>query len=303
MVGIKPRPAPPLSAYDIQLVLLRHDTGARLQLPLEEYVKGVVAAEMPAEFQGEALKAQALLARTYAVKRLRQFGGPGLEKDAEADLSSDPASGQAWIDQAGMRRKWGLLNYYRYWPKISAAVEATRGLIVTYQGEVADALYHSTCGGHTEAAADVWGQAVPYLTGVPCPYCTSSPHYHSEVAIPVRQLAQRLGVAGDALPALSTKGAEAVRTLAQTAAGRVKEIKIGNLTMKGTDLRARIGLPSTWFTWQVDGDRIRFDVRGWGHGVGMCQYGAEGMAKEGRSFSDIIRYYLPGTEIKNVFSE
>lgn len=302
LVGIRPRPPLPPAGYPITVTVLRNDNGETVELPLEEYVKGVVAAEMPADFHPEALKAQAVLARTYVVRRLRLFGGPGVA-DGRADVSSDPAQGQAWLDQRSLRQKWGLLGYYRYWRKISAAVDATSGQILTYRGEVADGLYHSTCGGHTESAREVWGNDVPYLTGVPCEFCRQSPRYRTQVYVPVRTLVQAvLSSTGGNAPG-SGKVVPALRLLESTSTGRVRLLQVGGVTLRGTDARERLGLPSTWFSWQVEGDRVRFDVRGWGHGVGMCQYGADGQARQGRSYLEILQHYFPGTTVRLIFSE
>jgi len=301
LVGIKPRRLPPPAGYPITVTVLRHDNGQTVELPLEEYVKGVVAAEMPAAFHPEALKAQAVLARTYAVRRLRLFGGTGVG-DGRADVSSDPAQGQGWLDQRALRQKWGLVGYYRYWNKISAAVEATSGQVLTYQGEVADGLYHSTCGGHTESAREVWGNDVPYLGGVPCDFCGDSPRYRTQVYVPLRALSQAVPSSTGSAPS-SPRAAPVLKLLESTVTGRVRSLQVGGVLLKGTDARVRLGLPSTWFSWQVEGDRVRFDVRGWGHGVGMCQYGANGQARQGRTYLEILQYYFPGTAVRLIFSE
>lgn len=301
LVGIKPRPVPPSAGYAITVRVLRHDNGQTLDLPLEEYVKGVVAAEMPAAFHPEALKAQAVLARTYVVRRLRLFGGPGVA-GGSADVSSDPTQGQAWLDQRALRQKWGLLGYYRYWGKVSAAVDTTSGQILTYQGEVADGLYHSTCGGHTESAREVWGNDVPYLTGVPCDYCRQSPRYRTQLYVALRTLGQAVPSSAGGSSSGGSK-TPVPELLESTVTGRVRLLQVGGVTVRGTEVRERLGLPSTWFSWQVEGDRVRFDVRGWGHGVGMCQYGADGQARQGRSYLEILQYYFPGTTVRLIFSE
>ena len=302
LVGIRPRPAVPPTGYPLTVTVLRHDNGQTVELPLEEYVKGVVAAEMPAAFHPEALKAQAVLARTYVVRRLRIFGGPGVA-DGRADVSSDPAQGQGWLDQRALRQKWGLLGFYRYWGKISAAVDATTGQILTYQGEVAEGVYHSTCGGHTESAREVWGNDVPYLAGVPCEFCRQSPRYRTQVYVPLRTLAQAVPSSTDGAAPGGGRATPVLRLVQSTSTGRVRLLEVGGVTLKGTEARERLGLPSTWFSWQVEGDRVRFDVRGWGHGVGMCQYGADGQARQGRSYLEILQYYFPGTSVRLIFSE
>lgn len=311
LVGVRPRRPPPIAGYPLTVAVLQEGTGRVVELPLEEYVKGVVAAEMPAAFHPEALKAQAVLARTYVVRRLRLFGGAGVA-DGRADISSHPAQGQAWLDQRALRDRWGLIGYFRNWGKVSAAVEATAGQVLTYRGELADALYHSTCGGHTESAAEVWGREVPYLTGVPCDFCRHSPHYRTRVEVSLSDLKQGTvsGAASSSASAATSAGASGTGSgtpvlalVESTATGRVKTLRVAGAVLSGTDARARFNLPSTWFTWQVEGDRVRFEVRGSGHGVGMCQYGADGQARQGRTYLQIINYYFPGTEVKLIFSE
>lgn len=163
-------------------------------MDLEEYLKGVVAAEMPAAFHPEALKAQAVAARTVTVRRLLRYGGKGSKYDPSADFSDDPVEGQAWLSQRDLRRRWGWRAYSANWAKVSRAVEETKGLILTYQGRPIDAVYHSTSGPRTEAAQDVWGRAVPYLQSVACPYDRHSPRYRQTVRFTPGELARRLGV-------------------------------------------------------------------------------------------------------------
>ena len=149
------------------LVHLQLRPGQVVALPLEEYLVGVVAAEMPAEFNPEALKAQAVAARTYTLLRLSTKNGNNQLPDA--DLSTDPENFQAWIPVSEMRRRWGVLSFGYYYGKIVAAVRDTAGMVVVYHGQLIDPVYCASCGGlGTENAADVWGNDVPYLKGVAC---------------------------------------------------------------------------------------------------------------------------------------
>ncbi len=154
------------------LVRLQLQTGQVVTLPLEEYLVGVVAAEMPAEFHPEALKAQAVAARTYTLRRLAGFLRPNAEQGhslSDTDLSTDPENSQAWIPVSEMRRRWGTLSFGYYYGKIEAAVRDTAGEVVVYRGQLIDPVYHASCGGlGTEDATDVWGHDVPYLKGVAC---------------------------------------------------------------------------------------------------------------------------------------
>ncbi|HHU51972.1 MAG TPA: stage II sporulation protein D [Firmicutes bacterium] len=266
-----------------------------VMVELEEYVKGVVAAEMPANFHEEALKAQAVAARTVTVKRLKRFGGRGYADKAEADFSDDFRDGQAWLSRKELRKKWGFWGFQRNWAKIAQAVEETKGMILTYEGRPIDAVYHSTSGPRTENAEDLWGVGYPYLQSVACPYCQHSRRYVEEIAIPRPILQERLGIA-NGLPA----GALPFRVIETTAGGRIKRLRVGTKSFRGEDFRLKLGLNSANFQCRVSGDTVYFRTTGYGHGVGMCQYGADGLAKAGRNFQQILSYYYQGTEIKKI---
>lgn len=276
------------------------DAERRLRvMSLEDYVRGVVAAEMPASFHPEALKAQAVVARTYTVRRLRALGGPGCPAHPEADVCTDPRTGQAFATPELLRRKWGPLRYLYYLQKIAAAVDATRGLILTYGGAPADAVYHAASGGRTEDAVAVWGRAVPYLVSVPSPYETS-PRLTRTVRVSLDRLAERLGLDRDAVAAAARAGT-LIRVTRTSATGRVLRVRVAGREFTGADLRQRLDLPSTLFRATVEGDAVVFQVRGYGHGVGMSQYGADGMARRGADFRAILRHYYPGVEIRPIF--
>jgi stage II sporulation protein D len=279
--------------------LRRAATGQVERLPLEEYVKGVVAAEMPAAFGIEALKAQAILARTYIVTRMRAFGGPGDPEHSTADISDDPARGQAWLDEAALKSRWGVLQYSTYWRKIEQAVDGTRGLIAVYNGDPIQAAYHSTCGGNTEAAANVWQADVPYLQSVVCQWDSHSPRLNQQVTLTWAQVESKLGsqAGGLAVAASSGKGG-IIKVVSKTAAGRVASVKVGDLTTTGVSLRYSLGLPSAAFTVTETAKGVTFNTRGYGHGVGMCQYGADGMATAGHKYDQIIAHYLPGVTLR-----
>ncbi len=268
-----------------------------IPLELEEYIKGVVAAEMPAEFHLEALKAQAVAARTVTIKRLKQFGGPGYQAVQGADLSDDINDSQAWLGKKDVLKKWGLFNYYAYWRKISRAVEETSGLIITFEGKPIDAVYHSTSGPKTENSEDVWGVFQTYLRSVQCPFDKHSPRYFQEMTFSFTELQSRLGVDTD-FPFLSNSF---IRIINYTASGRVKNIWIGGRVYQGKEIRSLLGLNSTLFTCEVStNNKVVFKTIGYGHGVGLCQYGADGLGKLGKEYQDIIRYYYQGVKIQKL---
>ncbi|MCL6449955.1 MAG: SpoIID/LytB domain-containing protein [Acetobacteraceae bacterium] len=327
--------APAEPAAEPVVSLYVNASGRLLELPLEQYVMGVVAAEMPSAFSLEALKAQAVVARTYVLKRLRSLGGAGCDRAEGADICDDPAHGQAWASWAEMRRRWGFWGFFPAYARVRRAVEATRGLVVAYQGQPVDPLYHSTCAGATEDAAWVWGAPQPWLRSVPCSWDRHSPFYQTQVTFSAPDLARLLEgqqpqppspasggsrpagsapaapsgpPAGSAAPlaagaphggASSPAGATApkLEILGRSPTGRVLKVRVDGRELTGTEVRALLGLRSTRFDIsQAAGGGVTFTVMGWGHGVGMCQYGADGMARAGRDFSEIIRYYYSGAE-------
>lgn len=293
-------PPPPEQTYNPTIRLYVTSTNQIINISLDDYVKGVVAAEMPAEFHIEALKAQAVAARTYVLKRARISGGSGCDSHPLADICDNPAHCQAWLPTATLQSRWGMIDFQKYWNKISLAVEETSGKILTYQGIAIDPLFHSTCGGRTEDAGDVWQKSLPYLKPVVCGYCQHSPKYQTE---------QRFALSGFLLVAKQLDGAITVTTKdlsgpvppisvkSITGTGRIEELQVGLRSLKGTTLRYALGLNSTRFTWKIENQAITFKVQGYGHGVGMCQYGADGMAKAGKTYEQILQQYYTGTII------
>ncbi|OGS70910.1 MAG: stage II sporulation protein D [Firmicutes bacterium RBG_13_65_8] len=274
------------------------------QMDLEEYVKGVVAAEMPASFHLEALKAQAVLARTFVVKRMRVFGGQGDPDHPTADISDDPARGQAWLAQTALRERWGLLEFAGNWARIEKAVEGTRGLIAVYQGDPIEAAYHSTCGGSTEAASNVWQVDLPYYTPIQCLWDSHSPFLEKKVTVAWKDLESKLGLASGSLAVPAAAGhSGVVKVGSRTTGGRVGQVVVGDLSTTGVALRKALGLPSANFQLATSSSGVAFTVRGYGHGVGMCQYGADGLAREGRTYAEIIATYLPGVTVRQIFHE
>lgn len=280
------------------VTVFRSGSGEVDELELEEYVMGVVAAEMPVEFHTEALKAQAVLARTYAVAKLREFGGSGSSVTQRADISDDPDYDQAWFSDEEMRARWGLLSYWRNRRKIEEAVSATAGMVATYRGELIEAVYHSTSGGRTESAEEVWGNHYPYLVTVESPHEDHSPYVLTRHQYTWEEMAGRLGISGALLEASADNPEESpVSVLARTGTGRVKRAAVVNEEFCGLDLRQKLNLPSTWWEVKQTDGGVVFSVRGFGHGVGLSQYGADGLARHGSDFCSIIERFYPGVEI------
>ena len=255
-------------------VTINRSNGDILILELEDYITGVLAAEMPAEFHIEALKAQAVLARTYALKH-------------QAYLT-DNESTQSYKDDSELRLIWGS-SYDKYISKIKEAVNDTKGLYLTYNGDYIEAVYHSTSNGLTEDSSFVWGNYYPYLVSVESPYDNINPSYEVKKEISYTELSNKLGINIDQDTNFDLSD--------KTSSGRINNIKIDNKFLKGTDFRNIFGLRSTSFEIVKNDTSIVVTTYGYGHGVGMSQYGANGYAKSGLTFNQILLHYYPGTQL------
>jgi stage II sporulation protein D len=265
-----------------------------INIPLEQYLCGVVAAEMPASFNEETIKAQAVVARTYTL--LRILGESHDEEHPTAQLCADSNHCQAWIDTTEMRKRWGW-HYRTNYNKIVAAVEATRDEVLTYEGELIDPVYHASCGGTaTEDAQEVWGHEVPYLKSVSCSY--DPPHRQEPVVtqLSLQDFYSRLGISEGSVPVAA--GGSVLQIQERTASGRVKSVKVGSQVFKGADLRKELGLRSTAFKVTSTGEEVVFSTQGYGHAVGMCQYGADGLADSGAKYDQILAHYYKGAKLR-----
>ncbi|WP_438435097.1 stage II sporulation protein D [Gorillibacterium sp. sgz500922] len=275
----------------VPVYLARTETVQRL--PLEDYVLGVVAAEMPADFAPEALKAQALAARTYIVRRYLDGDFSGVP-DKTAWVT-DTVQHQAFLTDAQLRKSWGA-EYAANRAKLARAVEETAGVILTYGGKPINAVFFSSGNGYTENAEDYWNVSEPYLRSVPSPWDKDAPGYETTVTISKKQLVRKLGLSGKLSANAAASG---MRITARTEGHRVAEVQIGDASFSGREIREKLGLRSSSFEWKVKGSQIEFTTFGNGHGVGMSQWGAEGMAREGKSAEDIVRYYYRGVRLQN----
>ncbi len=281
---------PFFSPRDVPLVGLWDSGQDRLlSMTLEEYVQGVVAAEMPASFDIEALKAQAVAARTYAYRRIAR--DERIPEHPEAHLSSDFQSGQAWVSWDTFLQRNGGSPGLSLQRKIKNAVKQTEGIIALYDGEPILAVYHSTSGGRTENSEHYWSEALPYLRSVEDPYSSNSPSHYSTATIQLSNLAHVLEV-----PSVTN-----LKVVERYPSGRVKTVEVGDKWLSGRDIRQRLSLRSTWFTADILGNEMVFSVWGYGHGVGMSQYGAQGMAKAGYDYVNILQYYYQGIELTNAY--
>ena len=278
--------------YDT-IKLLHSKTGEIEELPLDTYLLGVVSAEMPANFEQEALNAQALVARTYTIYSIVHNQG----KHGDADICDDSGCCQAWISKEDRMARWDEAERESNWRKIETVVNTTAGKIITYEGEVIDAFFHSNSGGTTEAPVNVWGGTnYPYLQSVETAGEDAYSQYSSEAIFNKEEFNNKILAKHSDFTIDYTKEDE-IKILEYTESGRIKTIKIGNLNLSGVEVRTLLGLKSANFTVTIDGDNIKFEVTGYGHGVGMSQTGADSMAKSGSNYEEIVKHFYTGVEI------
>ena len=258
-------------------VIIYRKKGTVEQIELEEYLVGVVAAEMPASFNNEALKAQAILARTYALKKI-----------SKGEKLTDTVSTQAYIDKNEMQKKWSN-DYNKYYNKIVSAVNSTKGQVVKYNGNYIEALYHSTSNGKTESAKEVWGQDIPYLKSIDSSWDKKTSTYLKIENKGFNTLMKILGIDID-------KNTN-IEILSKDESGRVSKIKIEDKVYTGVEFRTLLGLRSTDFDIAITENGLEIITRGYGHGVGMSQYGANEMAKLGYNYKEIINHYYQNVKI------
>lgn len=270
-------------------VLTDHGTE---QMELEEYLLGVVRAEMPASFEKEALKAQAAAARTYTLHKLRGGEGHG----DGGDVCTDSNCCQAYLDEKTAWENWGE-RAVEYEKKVADAVSETAGQVILYGGEPILAVFHSSSAGLTRPAGDVWSGDLPYLQAVASQEAGSGvPNYYSRVEFTKEEF-RKLVLAAYGNADLSGELSTWLTHPETDAAGSVKAVRVGGISLRGTQLRSVLGLRSACFTWEVQGEHIVFFVTGYGHGVGLSQYGANQMAKNGADWKEILMHYYTGVSV------
>ena len=259
------------------------------KMSLEEYLVGVVAAEMPAAFEVEALKAQAVAARTYAAKQINRASAQDVGYDVDTTVQT-----QSWLSSSDLRKRWGgWVAYWRYQSRIEQAVRATTGLVMVTNGDYIDAFYHASSGRKpTENAADVWGSARPYLINVD-PQEDSPLRFVRSVTFTPQELAAKLKLNRS----VQTFAAADIQLLSRTRAGRVKELRVFGAAYPVGLFRTLLGLASADIEWAIQPDQVTFVTYGSGHAVGMSQYGANDMAKKGRTYQEILAHFYPGTNL------
>ena len=259
------------------------DTNTIMTIPIEEYIVGVVSGEMPVTFEIEALKAQAVAARSYVMVQM--------ERNRQKDYDVvDTVMNQVYLPRDYLMSVWKD-SYVDNINKIKKAVLETKGEYIAYDNKVAEALFFSTSPGFTENSEDVFSSETPYLRSVDSHWDLDSPEYTTTFKFSLERFLDILGL--DYQPTLDIKVLEATKT------GRIKKIQINNKELTGNFICSKLSLRSTFFEIIQDGSSVIIKNKGYGHGVGMSQYGAEGMALEGYNYKDILKHYYTGIEIKN----
>ena len=266
---------------NIEITLKDSESNEIKDIDLEEYLIGVLAGEMPASFEIEALKAQAVAARSYALYKMNTT-------TTDYDILSD-ITNQVYITESDMKEKWGE-DYEYYYNKIKNAVDATEDLVMTYDGEVISAYYFSMSNGYTEDVSSVFGEAKDYLVSVDSSWDKTLKNFTVTTTFTKEDFCNKLSIDCSNIT---------INEINRSETNRVDNIQVNNKTFKGTEFRTLLGLRSTDF--QIDiADDITITTNGYGHGVGMSQYGANEMAKEGKTYEEILKYYYKNVELEKI---
>ena len=271
-----------------QTVRVKAETGI-VEMELDAYLVGVLLGEMPADFEIEALKAQAVATRTYTLQKIQ-----GTSKHDDADVCVNAACCQAFVTGESFLSAGGAVENLE---KMSDAVFRTAGEVLTYQGALIEATYFSCSGGVTEDAVAVWGTDVPYLRSVSSPGEEGARNYESSFRYSKKEFLSHLG-----LPETLSLAPNSFLTT-YTQGNGVASLYIGNTEFTGVQIRSLLELPSTAFQLSIEGDDVLVDVKGYGHRVGMSQYGAEAMAVAGKTYDEILMHYYPGTKLESIHDE
>lgn len=268
------------------------------KMDMEEYLYGVLSSEMPSTFDEEALKSQAIAARTYVIYKMENNIISGHKN---ANVCTNSAHCQAYTSYDDLKKIKGNDWIQSDYIKVKKAVDDTRGQILTYGGKAILPLYFSTCSGKTENSKDVFSTQYPYLVSVDSPYDTSSPKYSTTYSISKNKFIQYIKNSYPKLSVSLNQLEKEVNILNRTEGGCVKTIQVGNIKISGTEMRKILSLNSANFSIDYNNDKINFNVKGYGHGVGMSQWGANGMAKKGCKYYDILFHYFKNTDIKDIY--
>ncbi len=289
-----PAAAPASPDRSLTVTVLR--AGAKEEMSLRDYLVGVVAAEMPASFEPEALAAQAVAARTDTLYR-RLVAHP----HREADCCADPGCCKAYLSPEELRERWGG-DYERWSACIAQAVDETDGEVLTWEGEPIFAAFHAASQGRTEDSENVWLAALPYLRSVPTLETGAEvPGFQKTAEFSLSEFRDRV-LARYPEADLSGSPESWIDAEERSDGGRLISLRIGGVSLSGTELRTLLGLRSAQTDWTLEGETFRFVTQGYGHGVGLSQYGAEVMARDGASWEEILLHYYTGAELEEMTS-
>lgn len=281
------------SNYDT-IKLLHQDTNEVEEVNLDKYIACVVSAEMPVTYDIEALKAQAIVARTYTIYKITTS-----KKHDNADICNRSTCCQAWISKEDRLKKWKEEDRTKNWNKILQAVNDTAGEIITYEGKPINAFFHANSGGKTEVPFYVWGgTGYPYLQVVETAGEDAYSQYSSEAKFTKKEFIENVKKEHEDFK-IDFKEKDCIKITKRDESDRVVTVKIGNLNLSGVETRTLLGLRSANFTAEIKEDNILFKVTGYGHGVGMSQTGADALAKQGKNYEEIIKHFYVGVEISN----
>lgn len=275
------------ASLPVSVSVMRMNSDEVENVPLEQYVAGVVASEMPVDtFEMEALKAQGLAARTYIVNHKL------LQSDSEESDVTDTTADQVYKSEGELRELWGN-DFNERMEKLTEAIIATEGEVLTYQNKPIFPAFFSTSNGYTENSEEYWENELPHLRSVPSPWDKESPEFLDQEVFTLKQIEEILSIK---LPENKKVALDITRTKSQ----RVSQLNIADQKFSGREIREKLGLKSSDFTIEQNNDHLIFTTKGYGHGIGMSQYGANGMAKEGKNYRDIVEYYYQDVEISTV---
>lgn len=262
-----------------------------VETDLRSYLICATAGEMPAAYEPEALRAQALAAATLVRRLIRE--GNVIDGSDGAVIAADPGTNQAYMSEDEMQKRWGD-DYEKWHSRIADAVDAVIDYEIVYNGEPILAAFHAISSGTTENAENVWGKSIPYLTEVESAGDKLAPNYASSVTVSEGELKSALGIESD------KSGAELIKDTRYTSAGTLTSVDIGGKNFTGAELRKAFSLRSGNIKFETADGNITLSVVGYGHGIGMSQYGADYYARQGCTWREIIAHYYPGTEIKKI---
>ncbi len=277
-IEIEPKPIEEIPPILEKQITLHRSNGQIITLNLEDYIIGVVGAEMPASFNIEALKAQSVVARTYALKKVKR-----------QEILTDTVSNQVYKNNNELKTLWGS-EFDKYYNKVKTAVTNTTNETLVYNDDYIEAVYHSTSNGKTEDAIFVWGNSFPYLKSVDSHWDLNASSYLRETTKDFNTLKTITGI--------DFNEETNIEIISKTSGDRINEIKINDTIFTGVELRTLLGLRSADFDITFNNNNSIFTTRGYGHGVGMSQYGANGMANDGYNYVSILNHYYPGSTIK-----